>query len=252
MRPIDKGPCPKVNGTDKTVRDYKEWRSDLIGRIGYYCAYCNMALSHQLHVEHVAPKNPMPGQPTGDLLDWNNMLLACEKCNKAKSNKPSDPIIHYLPEYHNGLLAFEAIPHRLYASAMIVAPKSGLSASQQAKAQKTIDDFEWQNIDTRGAAVDIRWQKRFDAQSQVKAARFLLEMAKGSPTYDADFAGKCVATMATGTGFFLLWFHEFADESPVLKWLIDPDLFLGVAQSCFDPVTYSPLPRNPADISDPL
>jgi hypothetical protein len=251
MRPIDKGPCPQVNGTDKTVRDYKDWRRDLIARTGYYCAYCNMSLSHQLHVEHVTPKKPQSGHPAGNWLAWENMLLACEKCNLAKSNKPSDASIHYLPEYHNALLVFEALPDRLHTSAMIVAPKSGLNVSQQTKAQQTIDDFEWQNIDTRGAVVDIRWMKRSDTQIQVNAARNLLEITKVSPTYNADFAGKCVATMATGTGFFLLWFQEFANEPAVLKWLIDPALFPGVAQSCFDPVTFQPVPRNPGDISDP-
>ncbi len=252
MRPIDKGACPQVNGVDKTVRDYKEWRSDLIARIGYYCAYCNMALSHQLHVEHVVPKNPMSGQSAGDLLAWENMLLACEKCNKSKSNKPSNATIHYLPEYHNGLLAFESVPDLLQVSAMIVAPKPGLNAAQQTKAIKTIEDFEWQNVDTRGEVVDIRWRKRFDAQIQVKAARDLLSMAKGSATYDADLAGKYVATMALGTGFFLLWFQEFADESMVLKWLIDQDLFPGVSRSCFDPEAFTPIPRNPGDTLDPV
>lgn len=252
MRPIDKGPCPQVNGLDKTVREYKEWRKDLISRIGYYCAYCNMALSHQLHVEHVVPKNPVPGQPAGDSLAWENMLLACEKCNNAKSNKPSDEIIHYLPECHNGLLVFEAVPDMFHPFAMIVAPKPGLNAAQQAKAQKTIVDFEWQNVDTRGAVVDIRWRKRFDAQIQVKEVSGLFEMAKNSPTYNADLAGKHVATMAMGTGFFLLWFQEFANEPMVLKWLIDPGLFPGVAQNCFDPATFLPLPRNPQNMTDPV
>lgn len=245
MRPIDKGSCPQVNGTDKTVSDYKEWRFDLIGRIGYYCVYCNMALSHQLHVEHVVPKNPMPGQPTGNLLAWENMLLACEKCNKAKSNKPSDETIHYLPEYQNGLLVFEAAITAARTDALIVSHRATLNAAQQTKAIATITDFEWGNVDIRGAVVDIRWFKRYNAQIEVLAARGMLEMAKGSSTYDADKAGKLVAIQATGSGFFMLWFHEFANEPHVLKWLIHPDIFPGVRQSCFDTTTFSPI-DNPA------
>ncbi len=62
MRPIHKGPCPLLaNGVRKTASNYKDWRLDLIDRIGYYCAYCNMPLSHQLNVEHVVPKVPVPG-----------------------------------------------------------------------------------------------------------------------------------------------------------------------------------------------
>jgi hypothetical protein len=252
MRPIDKGPCPQVNGADKTVNSYKEWRSDLIDRIGYYCAYCNMALSHQLHVEHAVPKNPRPGQATGNLLAWDNMLLACEKCNNAKSNKPSDETIHYLPEYHNGLLAFQATGSLAHSDALVIGPRTGLSPLQQTKALKTIEDFDWQSVDTRGAVVDIRWRKRFDASREVQAARNLLDMAKGSPSYDADTAGRLVATMATSTGFFLLWFEEFLNEPYVLKWLIEPRLFPGVPRSCFDIVTYEPIPRNPANTADPI
>lgn len=247
MRPIDKGSCPQVGGTDKTVAAYIDWRADLIDRIGYYCVYCNMALSHQLHVEHVVPKAPLPGQPAGNLLAWENVLLACEKCNRAKWNKLSNETMHYLPEYHNGLLAFNAVisPHR--TDALVIDPKAGLSAAQIAKAQSTIDLFEWQNVDTRGAVVDIRWLKRYNAQIEVHAARKLLNMAKGSATYDADLAGKLIATQASGAGFFLLWFHEFADEPTVLKWLIHPDLFPGVNQSCFDATSFSPIdhPSNP-------
>jgi hypothetical protein len=200
MRPIDKGECPKVGGVDKTVSDYKDWRRDLIDRIGYYCVYCNMPLSHQLHVEHVVAKSPLPGHPIGDLLAWVNMLLACEKCNNAKSNKASDETIHYLPEFHNPLLVFKSVFHANQAEAMIVDVKDGLNQHQQDKARKTIDDFELQNIDERGAIVDIRWMKRYKAWLDVIAARKLLEMAKSSPTFDAEIAGKCVATMATDVG----------------------------------------------------
>lgn len=245
MRPIDKGSCPQVNGTDKTVAAYTDWRADLISRIGYYCVYCNMALSHQLHVEHAVPKNPMPGQPAGNLLAWENMLLACEKCNNAKSNKPSDETIHYLPEYQNGLLVFEAATTATRTDALIVGHRETLNAAQQTKAKATIADFEWENVDTRGAVVDIRWFKRYNARVEVLAARDLLEMAKDSPTYNADRAGKLVAIQSSGSGFFMLWFHEFANEPHVLKWLIHPDVFSGVRQTCFDATTFSPI-DNPA------
>jgi HNH endonuclease len=244
MRPIDKGNCPQINGMDKTVATYIDWRADLIARIGYYCVYCNMALSHQLHVEHVVPKVPMAGETAGELLKWDNMLLACEKCNRAKSNENSNETIHYLPEYQNGLLVFSGIMTPLRIDALVVGQRPGLNATQQIKAQATIGLFEWQNVDTRGAIVDIRWLKRYNVQIEVLAARDLLEMAKRSPTYDANLAGRLVATQASGGGFFMLWFHEFINEPEVLRWLVHPDLFPGVKQSCFDPITYLPI-NNP-------
>jgi len=213
-----------------------------------------MPLSHQLHVEHVVPKVPVPGQIDGDLLAWENMLLACEKCNNAKSNKPSDPTIHYLPESHNGLLPFIAVAHPTEATALIIGIRNDrLTAEQQAKARTTIEAFEWQNVDNRGAIVDIRWMRRYKAMAEVKAAKELLDMAKDSPTYHADYAGKLIATWASSTGFFILWFDVFHDEPEVLKWLIHNDLFKGVAQNCFDASNgYKPIPRNPNNLQDPI
>ncbi|MBK8657175.1 MAG: hypothetical protein IPN20_25490 [Haliscomenobacter sp.] len=173
------------------------------------------------------------------------MLLACEKCNNAKSNKPSDETIHYLPEYHNGLLVFEAATTATRTDALIVGHRATLNAAQQTKAKATISLFEWENVDTRGAVVDIRWFRRHKAHIVVLATKRLFEKVKLSPTYDPDEAGKDVATLSIETGFFMLWFHEFANEPHVLKWLIHPDVVPGVRQSCFDATTFSPI-DNPA------
>lgn len=253
MRPIDKGRCPQENGKDKTVSQYRDWRKDLIDRIGYYCVYCNIPLSHQLHVEHVVPKAPLQGSPVGSLLNWENMLLACEKCNKSKSNKPSAPSVHYLPEYHNGLLPFVSKTSPKHPNALLIGVKSGLNPAQQTKAQKTIDDFELENIDIRGAIVDIRWMKRWNAKLAVQSALYLLQMAKSSPTtYNAALAGKHIATIAAEIGFFILWFETFHHEPEVLRSLIDSSLIPGTDPKCFDPTSFQPVPRNPSNSTDPF
>lgn len=38
MRPVNKGDIPQLNNKEKIVSDYKDWRLDLIDRIGGYCA----------------------------------------------------------------------------------------------------------------------------------------------------------------------------------------------------------------------
>ena len=54
MRPIDKGPVPlRDDGTPKVVNNYKDWRRDLLKRIGPYCCYCNIPLYDSPQVEHV-------------------------------------------------------------------------------------------------------------------------------------------------------------------------------------------------------
>ncbi len=233
------------------MRHYKDWRSDLIARIGSYCAYCNMPLSTQLNVEHVVPKKPRPNQAGGDPLAWENMLLACENCNKIKLNKPSDQTLHYLPEFHNGLLPFMAIPSSSHPQALLVDIKPGLNAAQTQKAAKTIAAFGWDKIDKRPAVVDIRWLKRFEANQVVEATHYFYQRAKANQTNLSE-AGKHVATIASKSGFFLLWFAKFAHEPEVLRWLADPQFSPGIATACFAPNNYTPLPRNPADPVDPF
>lgn len=251
MRPIDKGPCPKTpSGVDKTVTSYGEWRADLIARIGYYCAYCNMPLSYNLNVEHVVPKIPVPGATAGSLLDWENMLLACGPCNNAKSNKPSGAILHYLPEYHNGLLAFAFEPTPKKSDALIAVPHRALNPVQNAKASVTIKLFNLDNVDLRDKVVDIRWQKRYYALIAVKSAKGLLDMAKGSPTFDANEAASWIADLARGIGFFALWHEVFHDEPEVLRALCDASRIPGSVPSCFHRVTFAPIGRNPGHPDD--
>jgi HNH endonuclease len=247
MRPIDKGPCPQINGIDKTVSDYKAWREDLIERIGYYCAYCNMPLSHNLNVEHVVPKNPQPNMPPGSMLDWQNMLIACGPCNNAKSNNPCDPQLHYLPESHNGLLPFEHIALAPFYYLLIAPKQVSASFSQNAfeKASRTIHLFQWDNANQSGR--DLRSVKRRDAY---KTAISTFEMYRESKKSDEQRASLNVATIAKSTGFFAVWFEVFATEPSVLKCLVDPLIFPGIVPHCFDPVTYAPIGRNPQDPFD--
>jgi hypothetical protein len=248
MRPIDKGPCPQENGVDKMVSTYQAWRKDLIERIGYYCAYCNMPLSHNLNVEHVVPKNPQPDMPQGSVLDWQNMLIACGPCNLAKSNKPCDPILYYLPENHNGLLPFVHVSPVTLNNSLLIAPKqvsSNFGQHAHDKALRTILLFGWNNAVNGGR--DLRSVKRKDAHN---TAISTFELYQDSKKFDEQKASLHVATIAKSTGFFAVWFEVFGNEPSVLKCLADPLIFPGIVPHCFDPVTYAPIGRNPEDLSD--
>jgi uncharacterized protein (TIGR02646 family) len=251
MRPIDKGPCPQVNGSNKTVTEYAQWRNDLIERIGAYCVYCNMPITHSLQVEHVVPKVPQAGQPQGGLVDWNNVLLACGPCNRSKSNNPSDRQLHYLLEFHNTLIPFVAENNPNSPKELTFGVNSNLNDTQQKKAAKTIRLLKLDNVDNRDKIVDLRSKIRAKEYDRVCIARQTLELFKTNPNYNEEEAGKLVARYATG--FFFLWFKEFENEPSVIKWLIHPEYFPGVAQNCFDPNNeYSLLPRNPNDNIDPI
>lgn len=48
------------------------------------CAYCEKSLKDaDRHIEHYRPKNPYYWLA----FSWDNLLIACDKCNKLKSNK---------------------------------------------------------------------------------------------------------------------------------------------------------------------
>ncbi|NML23517.1 HNH endonuclease [Pseudoflavitalea sp. G-6-1-2] len=255
MRPLNKGNTPTdATGNVIAPTDYKNWRKALIERIGYYCVYCNQPLSHSLQVEHVVPKNPPPGYTAGDPIAWSNMLLACGPCNNAKSNNPVDANIYYLPEEHNTHLPF-SIVLSINPDHAIVAAKAvpDVLAAQQQKAEDTIDLLELDNIDERPAIVDIRSLKRKAAMLSVQSARQVYDMAVASPTYNANVVATDIARRAADSGFFSLWYEEFMNEPLVMERLTDNTIIQGTATNCFDPANgYKPIPRNPANIADPI
>jgi hypothetical protein len=252
MRPLNKGNTPVDSlGNPIAATDYKNWRKNLIERIGYYCVYCNQPLSHSLQVEHVIPKNP-PAGFAGDPLAWDNMLLACGPCNNAKSNNPIDASTYYLPEEHNTHLPFLIEPSVL-ADHAIVTEKAGLTAPQSAKAKRTIKLLELNNVDERDNIVDIRSIRRRDAIVAVQANRQQFEEARHSPTFQMNIAARNVVVQAKVTGFFSIWYEVFADVPEVMQFLTDNNIIKGTAGNCFDPANgYQPIFRNPANVIDPI
>lgn len=252
MRPIDKGETPKRNGQDIVVKDYGDWRAHLIERIGYYCVYCNMPLSHSLNIEHVVAKAPREGQPAGDFLAWENMLLACGPCNSAKGNKPTDLDSLYLPEYNNTLLPFEAVDHPVNPNAAKVIPKDGLSKSQRQRAVNTIDLLWLDVIDNRAKVVDIRWRKRKGAMLAINAAYSLYSQIKASSPDLVPKASEYIARNAAEIGFFGIWFSVFEQEPAVIEKLLDSEIIPGTAKECFDPENYTFKYRNPENDKDKI
>lgn len=246
MRPIFRGSVPTDdNKNPKAVSDYKDWRADLIDRIGPYCSYCDMVLNDSPQVEHVTPKNPKPGQPAGSLLDWDNMLLACGPCNRAKDNNPCPTTTHFLPDTHNTLMAFEHEVVGIQGSvACLMRSRQGLTAAQQVKAQNTIDLCKLDTILINPRATDHRWKKRYEALV------IAVEWRQGWDSFGHKTAFQFISllnTAASGKGFFSIWYDTFHDVPAVLESLITA--FPNTERSCFDAVNgYAPIPRNTTDL----
>ena len=98
MRPVTRGDAPKDgNGVAIDFREYGDARDYLIGRIGDFCSYCEVALHGSIAVEHVQPKDSHRDLET----TWTNLLLACDSCNGVKGHR--DVVLHdyYWPDTDN-------------------------------------------------------------------------------------------------------------------------------------------------------
>lgn len=247
MRPVERGQTPQVNGVDKIVSDYKDWRQDLLDVIGNYCCYCNMVLNDSPQVEHVVPKNPRPGQPAGALLAWSNMLLACGPCNRAKDNNPNNTTTHYIPDYHNTHLAFDFVvvnhPVKVSQMACIPQPKSTLTPQQQQKATATITLCNLQALTYNKRATDLRWKYRFEAFT------IATEWRTNWDAWGHQNAAPFIAllmTAALSKGFYSIWFNAFHDIAPVKSALVNG--FIGTHKPSFPPAQYDPTIRVVGDL----
>lgn len=243
MRPVERGPVPVVNGVAKTVSDYKDWRLDLLGRIGNYCSYCNMVLNDSPQVEHVSPKAPNPALT----LVWENMLLACGPCNRTKSDDPFAAATHYMPDYHNTHLAFsyQVIDHpeKKNQKACIIIPRND-PAVDIIKAQATIELCGLAATTYNPRATDLRWKYRYEAV--VTAEIWRSNWDKWGSTNSVDFID-LLLTAATGKGFFSIWFDVFHDVRDVKIALIQE--FENTHGPSFDPANnFEPVVRVAGDL----
>lgn len=233
------------------MSNYTYWRADLIERIGNYCCYCNMPLTHSLEVEHVVPKNPRPGNPAGSLLDWSNVLLACGPCNLTKNNKPVPLDSYYLPEENNTHLAFgyQIITKggkRDEKACVIVAGQN--MQVNQIKAENTIKLLGLDSTKTDDRVTDLRWKFRYESYDS--AYLWLSEWKAWGKNVSKDFL-PLLKDAVKSKGFFSIWYSVFADEPEVKQELLR--VFPGTDSYSFEDASpYNPKPRNPENLTDPL
>lgn len=247
MRPVNRGATPERNGVPRTVADYKDWRFDLIKRLGPYCSYCEMILPDSPQVEHVSPKSntAFPAR----LLSWENMLLACGPCNRAKSDTECPTTTHLLPDYHNTYLAFDSAQQNVLAPDQTIEPGSfiiphpALTGVPLKKAQATIALCGLDKIEVTDRASDLRWRYRWEATDLAKRERQKWDRVPIS--FKGDFLDSLIF-VAKGKGFFSAWFRAFDDVPEVKAALIKE--FPGTAD-CFDSSRgYAPAVRVPGDL----
>lgn len=239
MRPIDKGAWPTHKNSAKSKLKFNDWTRaihHLQARTGEFCHLCEMAVNHQIAVEHIKSRHDFPRLANS----WTNFLLSCSHCNSRKSSKRlAIPYRkRYLwPHIHNTLLAFE-VP-LTGANFGLVTPRGSLSSNALVvrRAQDTIDLYGLDKANTASGAVDRRYLLRLEAIQMATARR--VEYQRGEATIPD------IVEMARKTGFFTVWFTVFSDVLAVKSALVnEPDFHLDA--TWFD-VNFNPVPRTTLD-----
>ena len=73
----------------KDFDSYRDYRPYLYEDFSEHCCYCNMSqriLSDSFHVEHFIPRAKFEGKKDYLLTKYENLMLACPKCNSSKGN----------------------------------------------------------------------------------------------------------------------------------------------------------------------
>lgn len=125
MRPVLR---PSYNGTLYT--NYKSYITPLISTFGQNCSYCERI--EKLDVEHVVPKSCPNGKEL--IVDWNNLLLGCPRCNRDFKRAKNTTRLGYLwPDTDDTFSCFE------YKSDGRVLIKNNLAPKLRYQAEKTLD-----------------------------------------------------------------------------------------------------------------
>ena len=195
MRSVERTPWPKdENGRLKKYRQYKSFYRDLIENFGSYCSYCERPDS--VDIEHVIPKS----KPLGKDLEtnWENLLLACECCNRDNKKSKNDSREGYVwPDMEDTFQLY------VYDDAGDLTVKSSLNESLKIKAQATIDlcGLAPTPKALTSKRKDYLWKKRFDIWQLAERQKTLFENNKTTAEY--------IAQIAKSTGYWSVWVTVF-------------------------------------------
>lgn len=204
MRSLLRKPWPQnPDGSKKTPADYKTFLPDLIDNFGQCCCYCEKAES-SLDVEHVAPKSLNPTK----ICDWDNLLLACPKCNRdyKKSWNPNRTGYAWPDEKDT----FDIFEYHIDGSMTV---KDSLSSDEKECAQKTIDLL---GLNEPNSCSNWLCYKRY--QQWDIASIFLKDYENGAKTAERiEFIVKNVVA----NGYWSVWMTVFKDYPEVTQKIAD-------------------------------
>ncbi|MFJ5470652.1 HNH endonuclease [Pectobacterium carotovorum] len=191
MRPVHR---PIYAGT--AYSNYKDYLPALLSAYSGYCSYCERP--DKVDVEHVVPKSHAPQLVT----DWNNLLLGCPRCNRDfKKNQNQQRSGYVWPDMDNTFKLLEYYPDGR------VGPKSGLSPSQTAEIQATIDLVCLDDANQVQKPLNLGRRRAFNIATRAK-----VRFSANQLTIDE------VMDMAE-MGFWSIWYNVFQNVPEIQREL---------------------------------
>jgi uncharacterized protein (TIGR02646 family) len=211
MRPVDKGK------NEKKYSDYPQARGDLIDRLGEYCSYCEMRLEASLHVEHVQPKSLHPELRC----EWDNLLLACGRCNSVKGDRNIKIEDYLWPDKNNTFMAF------IYNEGGRITVNPTLNNKQKECAGNLLELVGLnKHPGNDPKSRDKRWKYRKDRWDLASSSLKLLN------NNNTEEMREYIVEIAYLNGYWSIWMTVFKDDQDMLKRLIER--FPGTCKGCFD------------------
>lgn len=191
MRPVVR---PAYTGT--LYKDYSGYLTPLLKAFGHYCSYCER--HDKLDVEHVLPKSHRP-----DLkLEWANLLLGCPRCNRDFKKSHNDSRDGYIwPDKDNTFALL------CYLPSGAVKPATGLTQSEQTRAQATIDLVKLDDGGLAQQPLNLARRRTFQMANRVKSR------------YQNQNAMIAEVCEMAALGYWSVWMSVFADIPEVVDTL---------------------------------
>lgn len=217
MRPVNKGEAPDVE-----FKRYQDAEPYLEERLGAYCSFCELPLKHVPEVEHREAKSQ-----GGELLTWDNLLLACKYCNTRKGVKVKcgDKDNYLWPDQDDTFHAFS------YVGVLPELNESYLELQEPAIRDKAKKLFKLVKLDNRPSIQekDRRFFERNEARNNAVASKN--GWMKLKDTEFREIYLDQIIRLAKSDGFFSTWMEVFKDEIEVQRELVH--VFLGTREKYF-------------------
>ena len=209
MRAVNKGENP-----GKEFKKYQDAEPYLENRIGAYCSYCEFPITHVPEVEHKVSKSE-----GGELLEWNNLLLACKYCNSRKNNhiKPDNKGDYLWPDEDDTFHVYS------YKESLPKLNESYLEEQDEEVRRKAQNLYDLVGLGNKPSLEerDRRFFERVQARNIAEYNRTNWELFKNAEEkYRKPFLENIIQ-LAKYAGFFSTWMDVFADEEEVKNALAD-------------------------------